>query len=192
MPKILIDENYGIQQSVDRLLGHAAKRKASLIGRHYKRAFKSRTILLPTDFETSSEVAFGKVCKHALETDSKLVILHVFSPSFRGLQRFNPVLVPSAGLIYSKLGEEEERRRELTAEFSKRAKANGLRCKAIFETSKPTPSTAIVKTARAEGASYIAMAPRTKSLSALFPGSVTRQVVRTSPCPVWVLSVKPR
>lgn len=141
-------------------------------------------ILFPTDLSKQSLREFPKVIDLANETGAKLTVLHtVFSPV--------PLSSPSARQLKdltSYLEQVEDEATHRVEMLVQRARAYGVaKCEAEVRISGLPPGDAILKFAKAKGVDLIAMASHSGAVTATFVGSTTRQVVRSSSIPVWIL-----
>lgn len=133
-------------------------------------------ILLATDGSKYSEAALEQAMGFATSCNSTLFIIHAID--------MNPEF-----LAYSpELAEKMERDAALVLEKAKqKATDAGVRCESILNNSEP-PYKAIVDTAKNKNVDLIVMGTHGKNaLTKLVMGSVTRQVIGSSPCAVLVV-----
>ncbi len=149
---------------------------------------KNQRILFSTDFGAASYPTFKKVVALAKARDAKVTLYHcLFHPIEPALQ-FSAYLLGGGALAFPDLiTREEERKRKLAIRYVAFAKRHGIEVEIRMETGNGSTAQAIVDRAQAEKADLIAMAAESGAVAAALIGSVTRQVVRTAPCPVWVM-----
>ncbi|MGZ3688805.1 MAG: universal stress protein, partial [Bdellovibrionota bacterium] len=132
-------------------------------------------ILFPTDFGSQSEVAFPNVLALAKDLGSKLLLFHRIP---------RPRLMPLDPLRFDT---ERAKRQNISTAYIEKARELGVEIQVIIEASGDSASQAILELAQKERAGLIAMAAQSGAVASTIAGSTTRQVVRESPCPVWVL-----
>ncbi len=84
---------------------------------------------------------------------------------------------------------EYDRRRAELREWMESIQSRGIPCTFDIEESIEALPTRIIEIAKEHGASLIAMASQSGGMSSALLGSVTRDLVRHSSCPVWVIHV---
>jgi nucleotide-binding universal stress UspA family protein len=140
-----------------------------------------RTILHPTDFSASSDLAFRLACSLAQAHGARIHVLHV------GRQ---PVIVPVEGIIPP---EPERYEEELTAKLHAiRAEDPNIPVEhqLLFV---GDPAAEILRVAQAIKPDLIVMGSHGRSgLGRLLMGSVAAQTVRKAPCPVLTVTVPQR
>lgn len=95
-----------------------------------------------------------------------------------------------AAVTYDKfLSDDIKSREEVLSMLASEARKKGVRVETIVDKNPKTfpASDAILKTARKVKADLIVMSAQASSVQAAILGSITRQVLRDSQCPVWVL-----
>lgn len=218
--KIIVEPSFSKRKGCQTLVDHARKIKADLIalGTHsktgpqrwvmgsfaetlallcdlpflvvnpsWKRAKTFDRILFPTDFSPESHAAFKRVMELAHQLDAKIILYH----------QFRADLTP--GLIYvlesytayePNYDKDLARSRAEIEKWLQEAREEGLQVEGILD-SKATGSAAqsILKQAR-KGVALIAMGARSGPISASLLGSTTRDIMRRSPYPVWIIHPK--
>lgn len=155
------------------------------VGARAKEHRKIGRILFPTDFGRESKGVFPRVLEFARVFDAKVTLLHtVFKPI-----RITPGVRPlPAHRIYV---EQSRKRAEKAAQsFLKAARDRDVTCDLKIVAIEDAVSHAVVNFAEKNDFHLIAMAARSGRLSSALTGSITRQVVRSSAEPVWVLREK--
>ena len=75
----------------------------------------------------------------------------------------------------------------LLRQWANRGVERGLEVNILQESRRANISELILQTATEIGCDWIAMAAESGTIRAWALGSITRQVVRAAPCPVWIL-----
>jgi nucleotide-binding universal stress UspA family protein len=146
-------------------------------------------ILFPTDFSTTAANQFRDVLDLAARFGSKITLLHATESLNEAL-----VLSESAGplpILSENLAHQAARAIRHANAWSKIGRDHGVEIEFILRERVRKPDDDIVRTARRIDADLIVMQTNAGSVGAALLGSVTRQVVRKSPCPVWVLKSSP-
>lgn len=134
------------------------------------RAVKS--IVFPTDFSEESFRAF-KICVQRASAIKAQVLLYYAVNQ----KTFDPSL--------TKRYLEEK---NLTATWIHWAAKSGVKITPVIEAAPTNAATAIIRFALKKKASLIALASVSTPMEVIIAGSTTRQVVRQSPLPVWVVT----
>lgn len=217
-PNVLVEPIFSTTGAVKALCRHAAKLNADLIvagthgrsgvgrlflgsfaetltlhsripvmtvGPHTRVPSRIEHILFPTDLGERHQRDFGRILELAAELGARITVFHqiqeplVIQPGSRAI------------LVQEKLTKEEmavARRR--AADFAAEAQKKNISCKAILVRSNFSVSEHVLRVAARQRVDLIAMAARSGRISAPVLGSVTRQVMRASTRPVWVLHEK--
>lgn len=146
-------------------------------------------VLFPTDFSAESKAAFKRVIAFARELRANLTIFHVL--------KLDDVIWGEPGMgIYPApadlLPQEIKNRTSEAERWAELARASGVITS--FEVERRVTGTvcdAVVEIAQRR-ATLIAMAAHSGPLATALLGSVTRQVTRCAPCPVWVVHTEQR
>ena len=139
-------------------------------------------IIFPTKFEHESLGIFSRVLEFAQGCGARISIFHQIPRPL--------LLVSGPELLRTQrdvlMGERKEAHQN-SKEFLHLAKGTGVEVSVHVLLSEVPVGESIIKYARKRGAELIAMAARSGRVAAALTGSITRQVVRASPFPVWVL-----
>jgi nucleotide-binding universal stress UspA family protein len=145
-------------------------------------------ILFPTDFGEASERAFPAVISLARELGARITFFHALP------KLIEPVLASGAFLLAGVWvpGEEYLRSQkrameEMARAWADRAAMQDVKAAWIVDSGRGPVSERIAARARALEAGMIALAAQSGAVVSAILGSVTREVVRSAPCPVWVL-----
>ena len=143
-------------------------------------------ILFATDFTKNSGILFESILKLAASLHSRITILHAIPHPAAPLIQSGVYLLSGAWVTLPEfLTQEEERTRKLGARYEALARRKNVPLDVVIDSSHMGISEIILK--NAETASLIAMAAESGMMKSLLIGSITRQVVRSAPCPVWVM-----
>lgn len=149
---------------------------------------KIKTILFPTDLSVSSKQAFKKILALALEHKAEIVLFHQVPNPIEpyltaGMQLLGGNYIP----VSQYLDQERLARADKLKNWQKEAADLKIKSSVVIETKTKPISDSITKCATSKKVSLIAMVSTSGPIAATFVGSIARQVVRQSPCPVWVL-----
>lgn len=152
---------------------------------NWKKMPALKTILFPTDFSVESKEAFVHVLDFAAKRKSKVILFH----------KMPSLVYPDFGMAFSVNNfyedaiEKEDVTAQVTAnDWAELAKKAGVKVEILFDRSQGggSVSAAILKQAKKREA-VIAMASHSGPVATVFLGSATRQVIRNSEQPVWVI-----
>lgn len=139
-----------------------------------------RTILVPTDFSSHSEVALEHAVALARAFGAKVHLLHCYSLPIPAVMPYD-VAVPET--VWEGVREAADAK---LAELGEKVAAEGIEVETHL--SRAFPAEVIAETAEEIGADVIVMGTRGNSgLKHVLLGSVTERVLRTAPCPVLTL-----
>jgi nucleotide-binding universal stress UspA family protein len=144
---------------------------------------KVKHFLFPTDFSEQSSEVFESVIALAKNLEADILVFH--QEEFIYPQVGYPFVVPpvsEASLTEMRTGWECEGEK-----WIERARLKGVSAKFHLGRSGTSAATAIVKAAKKLPSSIIAMASQSNAIESAFLGSVARQVIRSAPCPVYVI-----
>lgn len=140
-------------------------------------------VLFPTDFSAESKEALEAVVASLAGPKTEIVLFHQFETMARVYLEPVLALPMPPGTFQEELDLAEKRGVALRDELV----ARGVRARFVLGRKSVAPADAILAGARREKAGLIAMASQAGPASAVVFGSVTRQVIREAPCPVWVM-----
>jgi nucleotide-binding universal stress UspA family protein len=212
---VVVSPNYSLRSAVHTLINHARRTQATLIvastmskkgvprflfgsfaetlvlmsdipvllvSPKTQPARAVRHILFPTDLSPKSNEVFETVLSLAAEHRSKLTLFH----KVEYLTDFSsPAFAPET---YQKFFDEDllRRQRELS-QLADTARARGLKVDIVMNKRGTSIVEAIVSAVRKQKSDLVALASQTGPVTTALLGSVTRQLVRTCPSPVWVV-----
>jgi nucleotide-binding universal stress UspA family protein len=141
-------------------------------------------ILFPTDFSDESHQALLHLLPFAQKMKSRITLFHKIS---MGLAVMPETAISMVSLSEEAREAEVEVSRQNAEQWCREARRAGVEADAIIDYYVGEPvAAAVVKEAK-RVPSLIAMAGESTRLEAQLLGSVTRQVLRDSPYPVWVI-----
>lgn len=140
---------------------------------------KPTKILFPTEFEDDIEGYFSRVVKVAREQGSRIEVVHVL-PS-----RSMPKIASRLWKKHQPLA--QDRAREMGARFRQTALHYGVEIKLHLIPTEESVVNELLSAVRRIRPLMVAMRAKSGEMKGLFAGSVTRQVVRAAPCPVWAM-----
>jgi nucleotide-binding universal stress UspA family protein len=151
---------------------------------NWRRAPDFKTILFPSDFSEDSKAAFRRVIGFASIRRSRVVLFHkIAAPIYPTLDAAFTAYQYQEQAIADEQAFNERAAKELVEE----AKKVGVRVEVEFDKSRSgSVSDAILKRSKRLG-SMVAMVAQSGAVSAILLGSTTRQVIRASEQPVWVI-----
>lgn len=158
------------------------------IGPHSKPIADFNGILFPTDFSRTSKNMFKYIVEVTKDLKAKITLYHsvpnLIEPIFQsGVYLFGGAWIP----VRNYFDEEVDQRKKHGDAWAKWATKQGVSTEFILDDRGGSISERILEVAARDEIGVIAMASRSGPVSSAMIGSVTRQVVRTAPCPVWVL-----
>jgi nucleotide-binding universal stress UspA family protein len=148
-----------------------------------------RKIFFPTDFGPASEAMFREAVNLAKTFDAKLTLFHSVPHPVEPVLQSGVYLLGGGWMpIQSYLGNEVEkgkRRAQAWARWARTQKK--VEVETRIHVDGGSVADLVMGIVKAEGFDLIAMAAQSGPVALALLGSVTRQIVRRSSCPVWVL-----
>lgn len=141
---------------------------------------KISKVLYPTNFHKMYRLGFERVVEFAKIMESKLTLFYQ-EPIIAGA-----FMSPE---IYKYIEKENRARREIALEWKKWAEDKGVEAEVYLEEKPASIGQAIDDFAKGGQFDIIAMLSEADEASAVVMGSITRQVVRQAPCPVWIMRI---
>lgn len=146
-------------------------------------------ILFPTDFGISAASQLREVMDLATAYGAKVTLFHALETEEKAVM-LSSVMGPAPILPSREV--RAERARKHARHWIEIANHHGVAMDFILRSHARSPGDAILSTARKTEAGLIAMQTNSGAFSAALLGSTARQVVRKSPCPVWILKPQVR
>lgn len=215
-PTFLVQDYFSGRSSVKALLAYAEQTHTSVIGvsTHTKKAWQKflvgsfvetlllkseipilvvnprlpvsaslKKILFPTDFTIASLTAFKKVFALAKLHNAKIFLYY----------KLEYLLPQTVDMVFASpdyttfLKEDLVRIRKKAEEWKEMGKRQGVKVEVWIDEKPGFIADAILQAQRKANAQMIGMASHSGRLAVALMGSVARQVVRLSSCPVWVI-----
>jgi nucleotide-binding universal stress UspA family protein len=147
-------------------------------------------ILFPTDFDDCAMLIFQEVLKLAKQLKARVTIVHIIEQYQDELAlianaRVRPML--HSALTSKIISERRNIYLNLGRKLMNQAENQGVDVDCVIRVSNKPIGEAIRLVARQLSVSFIGMAAHSGAIRAALTGSTARQVVRSAPCPVWLL-----
>lgn len=147
-----------------------------------------RHILFPTDLSPQSKVFFKKTCGLARELGAKVTLLHVIPHPLTPFFQSGAYLIGGGWMsIPEFMTAAEERARGVAEQWVKEASSGGVIVSVAFDSGSKGVRQSVLAHAKKVNAGLIAMGAESGPVETALLGSVVRQVVRESSCPVWIM-----
>lgn len=159
-----------------------------VVGPHAQTPGDFDRILFATDFSEASEKAFTSVLNLARNLGCQVTLLHNITNPIESVVQSGVYLLGGVWApvpVY--LEKQEKHARRLASSWIKRAQEMKVKADLVLDLSKRETAQSIIDHAKGKNFSLIAMAAQSGPVSSGLIGSITRQVVRSASCPVWVL-----
>ncbi len=148
-------------------------------------------LLFATDLESNSFKVFQKVLEFAHESHLKITLFHVTSLGIDPVVQSGAYLlgggwVPTQDELGDQQGAYRARKQKVAEEWIQEAQKHRVDTDVHFDSGQGPISDLILRHARTQKSSWIAMAAESGAVKSALIGSITRQVVRQAACPVWV------
>ncbi len=162
-----------------------------VVGGAAEKARPIKHILFPTDFSFPSAEMFAEVLKLAEQLGAKLTLLHAIArpiePAFQ-----SGVYLMSGGWVPIPLfmKKEHDRQKEIAERWAKTAARHRVSFEYVIDDEASSVTDSILRHVASGDVSLLAMAAQSGPAATVLAGSITRQIVRLSSCPVWVLRPK--
>jgi nucleotide-binding universal stress UspA family protein len=141
-----------------------------------------------TDFGPHAKEVFRKVVQMAQGSGVKLTLFHSIphpvEPIFQsGVYLLGGSWVP----VHAYFGLEVTRQSRRAEVWTRWAKSQGVDADYYIHSEGGAIASALIELAKRKRAGWIAMEGQSGPIAAALLGSITRQVIRNAPCPVWVV-----
>jgi len=151
-----------------------------------------KRILFATDFGEGSKALFREVVSFAKKSQSNLLLYHsvpnLLEPIFQsGAYLFSGSWIPARNYF----SEEVQERHRRGSAWARWATHQGVECQFILDETSGNITEHILSLIGREKVDLLALASRSGAVTSTLLGSITRQLVRAAPCPVWVLNPLP-
>lgn len=142
-----------------------------------------KTILFPTDFSSVSKAALAKVCNTFEKHRPKIILYHHYD--FAEPLYFGPF--PSQPLPNSFFKNEIKAAIRKAKEWSEQIKNKGYDCETVMDEKTGTIAESIASVLKNKEIDMLALVSKASKMEAAFLGSTGRELLRISPCPIWIL-----
>ena len=149
---------------------------------------KIERILFATDLGKNGHFLFKHVIALAKSHRAGITLFHAIPHPFEPALQSGIYLLGGGFIaIPDFVSRQEAEKRKVAERYATLAKKHGVEIQILFEPAHSGVVQAVIACAEKEKVQLIAMEAESGSVSAALVGSITRQIVRTAPCPVWVL-----
>jgi nucleotide-binding universal stress UspA family protein len=147
-----------------------------------------RKLLVPTDLSEGSFSFWEDSLHLAKRMDLEVLLFHSVPYPVEPVIQSGVYLLSGGWMpLHAYMSEEVQRRQQRLDLWVDHAKQMGVQAKGSIYAEGGGTAEAILRTAKEENTSLICMAVQSGPITSAIIGSVTREVVRRSVCPVWVL-----
>lgn len=151
-----------------------------------KKDFNS--ILFATDFSKKSELLYKGILKLAKSLNVKLILFHAIPYPADPVLQSGVFLLGGGWLpVNEHLEKLANDRTKIGKAWINSAKKSKVNAKLVIQNFVSSPATSIIDSVKKHKCGIIAIAAKSTNIEAALLGSVTRQVVRNSETPVWVI-----
>jgi nucleotide-binding universal stress UspA family protein len=145
-------------------------------------------ILFATDFGPSASLTLKKVLHLAKAQQAEITLFHCLPHPLEPFVQSGVFLLGGGYLSFPDyLTQDEQRKRQIAQRYQTSAKKQGVVMNLEFHPGRGSTAEAIIQQAQKEKSTLITMAAESGAVTTTLIGSITRQVVRSACCPVWVL-----
>ncbi|MCM2279723.1 MAG: universal stress protein [Oligoflexia bacterium] len=144
-------------------------------------------ILFPTDFSEASRSVFGKVVALARDLGARITLFHHLQSPIEPILQSGVYLLGGGWISTASYLDEASSSQRKQADAMVAAAGPDVRIDVRIESGPKGITQTTLELAEQEKIDLIAMASQSGPVAAALIGSVTRQLVRVAPCPVWVL-----
>ncbi len=144
------------------------------------------SILFPTDFSKESKKTLQKLLPMAKSLDAKIYVMHVIRDDFlsMGTEYYSAMTANFYSKAMAEIKESTQKRLDAMIAKCKEAK---IRCEGLMVMTTQSITDEILKVSKSKKIKMVAMAAVSGPIENIIAGGITRQVVRYSKCPTWVV-----
>jgi nucleotide-binding universal stress UspA family protein len=165
-----------------------------VLGPHIKKSVKiemPKKILFASDLSEESKEVFRRVLSMAKFMGAEVTVFHTLALSFEPVFQSGVFLLGGGWVpIQANFGEELQRQERRAHAWARWGNTQGVKVSYWISMESRSVSESLLKATEDSNYSMIAIEAQSGAFSATLLGSITRQVVRHSPCPVWVLPAR--
>ncbi len=170
------------------MLLHQSQIPVLMVNPHNRPVFRFKNVIFGTDFSESCQRQYPKVLKFAQEIGAELHLFNKVPHPIEPLVQSGVYLLGGGWISLDQYMVEETSERNRSAEkWIIEAERWGVTARFVSENLGDSAAEAIVNYARRLDSAVIAMISQTGPVMSALLGSVTREVVRIAPCPVFVV-----
>lgn len=148
-----------------------------------RRAPSFSNILFPTDFSEESKQGLELVSEVFRNQKAKITLFHTFeSPTPFYVEPFS-AYPPALSMVEEDLQGKMKLGQAWCVEFRKK----GITCDFLMDRKSGFAVSGVLRAIKQKKIGLVAMASHTGKVTAALLGSTTREVLRSAPCPVWVV-----
>jgi nucleotide-binding universal stress UspA family protein len=148
-------------------------------------------ILFPTDLSKKATETYHKVLQLARDLQSDVTLFHVISHRIESVIQTGTYLLSGGwATMPEHLSKEEYEKQKLAGEWAEEAKKAGIEVNIHFELTRGNIADLILDYANQSNFAWIAMAAKSGVVKTAVIGSIIQQVIRRSPCPLWIHALK--
>lgn len=145
-------------------------------------------ILFPTEFGPYSKDAFRRAVSLAKDTGASVTLFHAVPHPIEPILQSGAYLLGGSWVpVSTYFSDETDRARRRAEAWIRWARGQGVRSEVVVDTIGGSVAESIVKIAERKNIGLIVMEAQSGPVASVLIGSVTRQVVRESGCPVLVI-----
>lgn len=145
-------------------------------------------ILFPTEFGSHAQIIFRNVVQLAKELKAQITLFHSIPHPVEPIFQSGVYLLGGSWIpIHPYLGKELDRQNRRAEAWCRWANHQGVEADFVLHSQGGSISAAVLSLARTRNSGMILMEGQSGPISAAILGSITRQVIRSAPCPVWVI-----
>lgn len=160
-----------------------------VVGSQIKKPITMDKLIYPTEFGLHSRQVFRRAVSIAKQFNSKLILFHSIPHPVESFLQSGVYLLGGGSWVPVQLyfGKQIDRQTRHSEAWSRWAKTQGVDVQFVVQAAGGSIAESVVSIANKERAGCILMEAKSGPISAALIGSVTRQVIRSAPCPVWVM-----
>lgn len=152
-----------------------------------------QTILFPTEFGPRAQENFRALVQDAKEWNSKIILAHTIPHPIEPLLQSGAYLLGGSWVpVQAYFAHETDRHLRHAEAWARWASHQGVTVEPHVDINGRSIADTIVELARSRGVDLIAMESQSGPIASVLIGSITRQVVRSADCPVWVIGIQAR
>jgi len=146
-----------------------------------------KKILFPTHFSSKDKKTYKNLLEFAKAHGSEITLFHQVPNYLDPVISSGAIMLGGGTVTFDQyLSDETERTRKTAKRWAKEAEKLGVSVRILISPRGRSIVDAILKTASSKKMSLIAMSSETGAIASRVLGSISRQVARHAPVPVWI------